>query len=69
MLFRSERHVWVGRDVGILCAEKIGYGSIIGAKSLVKTNIDPTSCYAGIPAKKIRRNVSWGNISDIAQET
>lgn len=38
----------------ILGNVKIGDGSVIGANSVVISDIEPNSVYAGIPAKKIR---------------
>ena len=52
-------HVWVGQDSLILKNTEIGFGSIIGAKSLVNKKIPKCSLAAGIPAKKIKDNVSW----------
>lgn len=52
-------HVWVGQDSLILKNTQIGFGSIIGAKSLVNKKIPKCSLAAGIPAKKIKDNVSW----------
>ncbi len=52
-------HVWVGQDSLILKNTEIGFGSIIGAKSLVNKKVDKCSLAAGIPAKKIKDNVSW----------
>lgn len=38
---------------------KIDDGSIIGARSLVKSKI-PNNCIAvGVPARVVRRNVAW----------
>lgn len=52
-------HVWVGQDSLILKNTEIGFGSIIGAKSLVNKTIAKCSLAAGVPAKKIKDNVSW----------
>lgn len=54
-----EDHVWVGMDVCVLYNTVIGSGSIIGALSLVKTEIPNNCMYAGNPAKLIRTNVDW----------
>lgn len=54
-----ERHVWFGADACLLGAERVGYGSIIGARSMVTQNIAPKSLAAGMPARSIRSNRSW----------
>lgn len=52
-------HVWVGMKAAILYHTKIGDGSIVGALSLVK-NVFPNNCIlAGVPAKVIRKDISW----------
>lgn len=52
-------HVWVGMNALLMNNAKIGSGSIIGAKSLVKKEIPNNCIAAGIPARVIRKNVSW----------
>lgn len=52
-------HVWVGADVKILKGVSIGKNSIIGTGSIVTKSI-PNNCIAvGIPAKVIRKDVTW----------
>ncbi len=52
-------HVWLGMRAAILYHTKIGDGSIVGAMSLVK-GILPNNCIAaGVPAKVVRKDVSW----------
>lgn len=48
-------NVWIGELVTILPGSKIGNGSIVGAMSLVNSEIPPFSIAVGIPAKVIRR--------------
>ncbi len=45
--------VWIGRGVMITDGVTVGDGAVVGAKSLVTSDIEPYSIYAGIPAKKI----------------
>lgn len=52
-------HVWIGMNVSILYNTIIGKDSIVGALSLVKTNIPNNCMYAGNPAKLIRENIKW----------
>lgn len=64
-----ESHVWVSQDVLILKKSTIGFGTIIGAKSLVTGNI-PCCCVAGgVPAKVIRNNCSWDRTDHVRAET
>jgi hypothetical protein len=55
-----ERHVWLGQDSLLLSCERVGMGSIIGARSLAKGLIPPRVAVAGSPARVIREQVSWG---------
>ena len=55
-----ERHVWLGQETLLLSCERVGMGSIIGARALAKGRIPPRVVAAGTPAKVIRENVSWG---------
>lgn len=52
-------HVWVGQDVSILGGTKILDGSIIGCKALVKGTIGPNCVAVGVPAQRIKENISW----------
>jgi carbonic anhydrase/acetyltransferase-like protein (isoleucine patch superfamily) len=58
-----ERHVWLGQDALLLGAERVGMGSIIGARTLAKGTIPPRMAVAGTPARVIREGVSWGRLS------
>jgi lipopolysaccharide O-acetyltransferase len=53
-------NVWVGESVNIMPGVKIGYGSIIGAGSVVTKDIPPFSIAVGIPAEVIK---TYDNIS------
>jgi hypothetical protein len=55
-----ERHVWLGQDALLLCCERVGIGSIVGARALVKGIVGPCLVAAGTPARTIRTDVSWG---------
>ena len=52
-------NVWISHDVSILKGASIGQGSIIGAKSLVISNVPEHCLAAGIPAKVVQQNISW----------
>lgn len=55
-----ERHVWLGQDAMLLNTERVGMGTIIGARALVKGCVPARVVMAGIPARIIREGVSWG---------
>ncbi|MDB6018590.1 MAG: hypothetical protein JWR19_3079 [Pedosphaera sp.] len=52
---RIERNVWIGFDVCVLPGVTIGEGSIVGARSVVTTNVPPFTIVAGNPARIIRK--------------
>jgi acetyltransferase-like isoleucine patch superfamily enzyme len=64
-----EPRVWIGEGAMIVRCPKIGYGSIIGAKSLVRKEVPPKTVCAGIPAKPIRNNILWERAGDIKKST
>lgn len=49
-----EDNVWLGSSSVVTKGVVIGKNSTVGALSLVNKNIDPSSFYGGIPAKKIK---------------
>lgn len=50
-----EDDIWIGGRVNITAGVSIGYGSVIGAGSVVTRDIPPMSIAAGVPAKVIRQ--------------
>ena len=46
--------VWIAANCTILKGSRIGDGAIIGAKSLVKGDVENNSIVAGVPAKIIK---------------
>jgi lipopolysaccharide O-acetyltransferase len=52
---KIEKNVWLGEFVCVLQGVVIGEGSIIGAMSVVTTNIPPYSIAIGSPAKVIKK--------------
>jgi len=52
-------HVWIGEDVLLLKGTKIGEGSVIGAKSLVNSEIPQSTLCVGTPAKVVKSNIGW----------
>ena len=52
--------VWIGMRSIILKGSKISNGSVVGAMSLVNKSFDEENILiAGVPAKKIRDNITW----------
>jgi acetyltransferase-like isoleucine patch superfamily enzyme len=51
-------NVWIGFDACVLPGVTIGEGSIVGARSVVTTDVDPYTIVAGNPARVIRRLVA-----------
>lgn len=51
-----EDDVWIGYDCLIMSGTKIGKGSVIGARSIVKSDIPPYSIYVGNKVIKKRFN-------------
>ena len=51
---RIERNVWIGFDTCVLPGVTIGEGSIIGAKSVVTSDVPPFTIVGGNPARIIR---------------
>jgi acetyltransferase-like isoleucine patch superfamily enzyme len=52
---RLEANVWVGFDSCILPGVTVGEGSIIGARSVVVSDVPPAWIAAGNPARLVRR--------------
>ena len=52
-------HVWIGKGASVLKGVRIGDDSVVGMKSIVTNDIEPSSLYAGIPAKKIKEFITW----------
>lgn len=52
-------HVWIGFRAVILKGVTIGDGAIIAANALVNKDVPPNCLVAGVPAKIIKRDVSW----------
>ncbi len=50
-----ENDVWIGQNAVILPGVHIGNGAIIGANSVVGSNVEPYTVVAGNPAKFIRK--------------
>ncbi|MFJ4433630.1 acyltransferase [Pseudomonas sp. NPDC089395] len=53
------QHVWLAEDSVILSGSRIGSGSVIGIRSVVKASIPNNCTAAGIPCKAIKRNTAW----------
>ncbi len=55
-----ERHVWLGQDALLLGCPRVGMGTVVGARALVKNSLPPRVAAGGIPARVLREGVSWG---------
>ena len=53
------KHVWLCEACTIMQGVKIGDGSIIGAHSVVYSNVPPYSLVSGNPAKVIQSDIHW----------
>jgi acetyltransferase-like isoleucine patch superfamily enzyme len=62
---RLEPNVWIGFDCCVLPGVTIGEGSIVGARSVVTSDIPPFTIAAGNPARVIREftREEIGNVS------
>jgi len=56
---RLKDNVWIGQGVTVLKGVEIGEGSIVASSALVTGSIPRTELWGGVPAKCLRRNVSW----------
>lgn len=53
------RHVWLGQEVAVLGGAKIGDGSVVGIRSVVKKKYPNNCILAGVPARVTRTNIAW----------
>ncbi len=51
--------VWLTREVIVLKGAIIGSDSVIGPRSIITKQIPPNSLAIGIPAKVVRKNITW----------
>jgi acetyltransferase-like isoleucine patch superfamily enzyme len=54
-----EDNVWIGMNVTILKGVCIGRGAVVAAGAVVNRDVPPYSLVGGVPAKIIKRDVSW----------
>ena len=54
-----EQHVWLGFEAVLGGALRIGFGAIVGARAFVTRDVPEQALAAGLPAKLVRRGVSW----------
>jgi len=63
---------WLGANVTVLKGVKIGYGSIIGAATVVNRDIPPLSIVVGNPCRVIKRfdmqQQTWVSAKDYSEE-
>jgi hypothetical protein len=54
-----EQHVWLGQDALLIC-ERIGFGTVVGARSFVKGSLPPMVLAAGTPSRVLQEKRTWG---------
>ncbi|HTY73067.1 MAG TPA: acyltransferase [Actinomycetes bacterium] len=52
-------HVWIGSGATVLKGVTIGDGAVIAAGALVIDDVPPAALAAGVPARVVRRDVTW----------
>lgn len=52
-------NVWIGTNAIILKGVHIGDGAVIAAGAVVTKDVPPKSLVAGVPAKIIKKNITW----------
>ena len=52
-------NVWIGMGAMILKGVTVGEGSVIAAGAVVTKDVAPNTIVAGVPAKEIRKDVTW----------
>lgn len=53
------KHVWIGQDVLLLKGARIGQNCVVGARSMVNSELPEGTLCAGTPARVIRQGVTW----------
>ena len=51
--------VWVGTESIIMQGTSIGSGAVVAARSVVRGVVPERTLVAGLPARVVRRDVSW----------
>ena len=54
--------VWIGEDVMILGGVRIGDGAVLGAKSLITSDVPPYTIVGGVPARPIKKRFTDSQI-------
>ena len=54
------RHVWLAARVMVLKGARVGADSVVGAGSIVTGQFEPNCLIAGVPARRLRRRITWG---------
>lgn len=62
-------HVWIGRSAEILKGAFVHSGSIVGARSLVSSEIPPNTICVGIPAKVIHERICFERNTTLGYKT
>lgn len=54
-----EDNVWIGNKAQILKGVTLGTGSVVAAGAVVTKSVPPHCLVAGVPAKIIKRDITW----------
>jgi len=52
-------HVWIGLNATILKGVRIADGSVVAAGAVVTRDVPGNTLAGGVPASKIKENVTW----------
>lgn len=52
-------HVWIGRRTLLMPDVTVGRGAVLAAGAVLTSDMDANSIFAGVPARRIRENVTW----------
>jgi acetyltransferase-like isoleucine patch superfamily enzyme len=52
-------HAWIGRDCTVLKGVRVGFGAIVGTRSVVTRDVPAKTIVVGSPARPVRSNVGW----------
>ncbi len=61
---RIGNFVWIGANVTILKGVTVGDGAVIAAGALVTEDVPAAALVAGVPARVVRTDVTWGSPTD-----
>jgi phosphonate metabolism protein (transferase hexapeptide repeat family) len=57
--------VWIGGHAIVMPGVTIGHGAVVGAHSLVRTDVDPYTVVAGVPARPLRQRFDHRTVEQL----